>query len=99
MAIIANVYLKKEKLELILKTLEAKKENGIGITVVCNDEANQWGQNVSAFVSQTKEQKEAKAEKFYVANGSVVWTDGKVTVAPKKNEINSKQDEGEPLPF
>lgn len=103
MAVISNLYFKKETLELILKTLDTKKEKGVALTVVCNDESNQWGQNVSAYVSQTKEQKDNKDKKFYVANGSVVWTDGKVTVAPKRGEVSSQesvsQDNPDDLPF
>ena len=37
------------------------------------------------YLSQTKEQREAKEPKTYFGNGSVVWTDNKVTVAPKKD--------------
>ena len=32
-------------------------------TVAVNDETNDWGQNVSAFDSQTKEEREAKKKR------------------------------------
>lgn len=107
MAAIANIYFKKEMLETILKTLNAKKENGVAIDIVINDETNDYGQNVSASVSQTKEQREAKAKKFFVANGSVVWVKGEVKLADKSKankrgsapSTNQAGDDTDELPF
>jgi len=68
-------------------------------TVAINDEANQFGQNVSAYDSQTKEERDAKKQKNYLGNGSVVWTDGKI-IAIKKDFENSKSTKVEvDLPF
>ena len=53
------------------------------ITVFVNEETNTYGQNVSAAMEQSKEQREAKEPKTYVANGKVVWTDGAVKVADR----------------
>lgn len=55
-------------------------------TVSINDEPNQFGQNVSATDSQTKEEREAKKPKNYLGNGNVVWTDGNIKTAVKKTE-------------
>lgn len=52
-------------------------------TLSLNDETNGYGQNVSVWESQTKEQKDAKAPRNFVGNGKVVWTDGTVKVADK----------------
>lgn len=58
------------------------KGNYVKLTVFVSDEVktfkngeNEQHQNVSAIISQTKEQREAKADRTYVANGSVVWVD------------------------
>lgn len=101
MGALAEIYIKKETLETILKTLETKSEKGISITLSLNDKSNEYGQNVSSFVSQNKEQREAKKEKFYVGNGKVFWSDGKITVADKnKTDTNdTKQDKSKDLPF
>jgi len=53
-------------------------------TMSVNDETNQYGQNVSVFKRQTKEQRDAKEKRDYVGNGTVAWTDGKVVVAERK---------------
>jgi len=67
-------------------------------TIGVNDESNQWGQNVSATDSQTKEEREAKKAKTYLGNGNVVWTDGNIKLADKKVEVTAKEVESD-LPF
>ena len=68
-------------------------------TIGVNDESNQWGQNVSATDSQTKEEREAKKPKSYLGNGNVVWTDGNIKLADKKQESNAKELVTDDLPF
>jgi hypothetical protein len=53
-------------------------------TLSINDDANQWGQNVSLTDSQTKEEREAKKSKNYLGNGNVVWTDGNIKAVKKE---------------
>lgn len=67
-------------------------------TINVNDESNQFGQNVSATDSQTKEEREAKKPKSYLGNGTVVWTDGNIKLADKKVEATAKEVESD-LPF
>lgn len=86
MASLNDLYIKEETLDTLLKTIRKKGEKGISLTVSINDEANQWGQNLSAYVSQSKEDREAKKDRFYVGNGKTFWTDGKIAVAEKKAE-------------
>jgi type IV secretory pathway VirB9-like protein len=104
MGALGNVYIKEEILETLLKTIRAKKEKGLSITFSIDDKTNQFGQNVSAFATQTKEQREAKAKKYYIGNGSIVWTDGTIKVAEKvdKNQQQSApavMGEENELPF
>ena len=73
-------------------------------TVSLNDETNQWGQNASAFDSQTKEEREAKVAKKYIGNGKVVWTDGSCVKAEWIDKDGSapapkKEEENSDLPF
>jgi hypothetical protein len=86
MSSLSSFYLKKETLETLLKTVNAKGEKGVEITISISDEQNNYGQNVSGFVSQTKEQREAKKQRYFVGNGKVFWSDGKITVAKKEVE-------------
>jgi len=67
-------------------------------TIGVNDESNQYGQNVSATDSQTKEEREAKKPKSYLGNGNVIWTDGNIKIADKKAEVTAEVV-GADLPF
>jgi hypothetical protein len=68
-------------------------------TIAVNDEANQFGQNVSAYDSQTKEEREAKKSKLYIGNGNVIWNDGKITTVKKENIAEKAQTVEDNLPF
>jgi hypothetical protein len=68
-------------------------------TIGVNDESNQWGQNVSATDSQTKEEREAKKPKSYLGNGTVIWTDGNIKLADKKQDVSTKEVVEDNLPF
>jgi hypothetical protein len=57
-------------------------------TVAVNDETR-YNNNVSAYDSQTKEEREAKKPKNYLGNGKVVWTDGNIVKAEWEEESNS----------
>lgn len=102
MASLSSIYIKKEVLETLLKGVNAKQEKGIELTISINEETNQYGQNLSGYVSQSKEQRDAKKDKYYVGNGKVFWTDGKITLATKKEaEVHTAEviNNNDDLPF
>lgn len=68
-------------------------------TLNINDEANQWGQNVSLSDSQTKEEREAKKTKNYLGNGNVVWTDGNIVAVRKEAAPQQSATVEVDLPF
>jgi hypothetical protein len=68
-------------------------------TLNINDDANQWGQNVSLTDSQTKEERDAKKAKNYLGNGNVVWTDGKITAVKKEGQPQQAATVEVDLPF
>jgi hypothetical protein len=71
-------------------------------TLAINDEANQFGQNVSAYDSQTKEERDAKKQKSYLGNGNVVWTDGNIKAVKKEGQPATQQSSSlvdDSLPF
>lgn len=79
MATLVTLGLNKEKLTF-------NEKGWANITVSINDDTNQYGQNASASISQTKEQRDAKEAKVYVGNGKVVWTDGNIKTADRVEE-------------
>lgn len=102
MSSLSNIYIKVETLELLLKTVKAKAEKGINIDISISDDSNQFDQNVSTYVSQTKEERDAKKPRFYVGNGRCFWTDGTIKTASKKVVIPAvpmTEEEHDDLPF
>ena len=88
MASLSEIYVKKSTLETMLKALNAKqgKEGeGVKITISLSDQTNNFGQNVSAYVAQTKEQRDAKTPLFYVGNGKTFWSKGE-TPCPQREQ-------------
>lgn len=103
MSSLSNVYVKLETLETLLAVVKKKGEKGISIDISISETSNDYGQNLSAYVAQTKEQREDKKAKFYVGNGKCFWTDGKIEIA-KKKEVHeatpmTEQQEIDDLPF
>ena len=104
MANLSEIFLKQETLETLLNTVKAKGLKGVSLTISMNDEANEWGQNVNSYVSQTKEQREAKTPKFWTGSGKVFWSDGKSAMVVEKKQANQSkaeyaEKESNALPF
>lgn len=104
MAALASAYLTLEKLEEIVNTLKAKQQKGVNVTININDESksfktkngNDIFQNVSIHIEQNKEEKEAKKPKYYLGNGGVFWTDGKIAKAGASAQQNIQQQQTTP---
>ena len=93
MASLSEIYVKKSTLETMLKALNAKQgkeSEGVKITISLSDQPSKFGQNVSAYVAQTKEQREAKTPLFYVGNGRTFWSKGETPV-PQREEHQAPQ--------
>jgi hypothetical protein len=73
------------------KFVKGKKGTYYNFTLSVNDDTNAYGQNASAFDSQSKEQREAKEPKKYIGNGQVVWTDGTCVKAERQEESKPQQ--------
>ena len=71
-----------------LATISLKQSDGSykKLTLSISDTTDKYGNNISIYEEQTKEQRDAKTPKSYVGNGKVFWTDNKITLAEKKAE-------------
>lgn len=95
MSALMSIYIKRETLAIMLDTLIKKGDNGINITISANDRNDNYGHNVAAFVSQSKEDREAGKTRYYVGNGSVFYvSDDGVKVMPKE-QTQQQQQSGE----
>ena len=82
------------------KFVKGKKGIYYNFIISVNDDTNQFGQNVTAYDSQTLEEREAKKPKNYLGNGKVVWTNGEITVAEKEQKLDIiSGTESSDLPF
>lgn len=90
MGTMAEVLVKKETLKKMVEVLDKKGEQGVSLTISISDEMNKYQQNVDLFVKQTKEQQEAKTPRFYVANGSVFWSNSSPLVITKQMREEAK---------
>lgn len=78
---------------LISISIKQKDGNYKEYTVSIDDQTNQFGQNVTMYEAQTKEQRDAKEKRNYIGNGKVFWTDGNISVADKV-EREGKSSQG-----
>lgn len=89
MAGLVNISLDLSKIDKT-KVKDGKYLNAI---VAIGDDTNQYGQNASVYISQTKEEREAKSNRVYFGNGKVVWNDGNIVNAEKVEQVtNSEQN-------
>ena len=75
-------------INLGIKGKDGKYKN---YTISISDTPNDYGQNVSMYLSQSKEQREAKEKRTYVANGEVIWTDGVIVAPPRKGQVSEAE--------
>ena len=67
------------------KIIDGKKGKYLPITITLNDEPDQFGNNGPVTVQQTQDERAAKAEKVYLGNVKVVWTNGTNVDAAQKD--------------
>jgi hypothetical protein len=89
------------------KIITGKKGKYLPVTIVINDEPDQFGNQGPITVAQTKEERESKVAKTYLGNINVLWTNGN-NVEPNKKENNQQmppqpamaaQEVADDLPF
>jgi len=71
MSAIVSLWLKKDKLEQMIENINSGGANGIAVDVMVNDTADNYGNNVVASLSQSKDERESKAPRTFVGNGKV----------------------------
>lgn len=68
---------------------QGEKGKYLNLTVSINDEPNQFGQDVSCWHEQTQEERQNKAQKIYLGNGKVFWS----------NDVSNIEVNGNTNPF
>ena len=70
------------------KVYRGEKGDYLPITIIINDELNDFGKQGPIYVEQTKEEREAREPKTYLGDVSVVYTDGKEVLTTKDLQDN-----------
>ena len=81
------------------KIYVGKKGKYLPITITLNDEVDNYGNQGPVVVEQSKEEREAKASRTYVANGKVVWTNGSIVAVERTQQPAQAQEEEADFPF
>lgn len=83
----------------LTKIDKSKLKDGkyLQVQISVNDTTDNYGNNVSITVNQTKEEREAKEKKTYLGNAKVVWTDNVIKLAEKVDAPSTKVEND--LPF
>ena len=69
-----NAQINKSKLQgLVHYTNKRTNEESVNSTISLNDAPDQYGNNASIWISQTKEERDAKSPKVYLGNGKVIY--------------------------
>ena len=69
----------------------------LNLTISVNDQDDNFGNNVSVWSSQSKEEREAKANRLFLGNGRKIWENNESENKPvaKKAKVVEEED----LPF
>jgi len=74
------------------------KDKYLNLSIIVDDKNDKFGNNVSITLSQSSEERAAKAPKTYMGNGKVVWGVGKLDVSTNVG-TNVITSEDSSLPF
>ena len=98
MAKLINLSLNVSKIDKS-KLFEGKNGSYLNLTVSVNDEEDNYGNNVSCYQQQTKEEREAKQDRNYLGNGKVFWSNEGDNVAAPQQATAPAQPQQDDLPF
>jgi len=69
------------------KLIDGKTGKWLPLSISLKDEADQYGNNCSISIGQSKEEREAKTEIIYLGNGKVVWEGDQKSTQKKQTEV------------
>ena len=99
MSAIINYSLRVDKLPK--EKFVAGKDGAVFVNLTMSvDDETRFGNNTSIYVSQTKEERDAKKNRTYLGNGKVVFNNGVITNVEKEVKETEKAEVSEvDLPF
>jgi hypothetical protein len=64
----------------------ANEKGFVSITLSVNDQATEWGDNVSSWVAQSLEERDAQKPRKYLRGGRTIWSSIQEMFIPKKQQ-------------
>lgn len=92
MAKLLNVSINLSKIDKS-KIIDGAKGKYLNVTVSVNDEVDSYGNNVSAWQSQEKEERDANQPKNYLGNGRVFWSNDVQTQSASAAQQSSEANQ------
>ena len=96
-AILVHGYINLDKIKSSGKVVKSKKgTNGVYVDCWINDEKGQYGDNGGVYISQTKEDRDAKNQKEFVGNLTVAYLKDDfdaVKASKKEDEAATSSDD------
>lgn len=77
------------------KLVKGEKGTYANLTIALNDDKDQFGNDVSCWLKQSKEETDNKSSKVYLGNGKVFWSSDSNTTQDYVN----KKEEHDDLPW
>jgi len=71
----------------------------LNFTTIVSDDKDKFGNTASFTLAQTKEQRDAKADKVYIGSGKTVWEGESKKPAAAKAEVSNEFEDSQDLPF
>lgn len=98
MSKIINASIDLAKIDKAKISLGKNGQKYYNISIVLNDEADKFGNDVSIIAAQSKEERAAKQPKVYLGNGKTVWTSNG-SPEPTARPLPAPMSTDEELPF
>ncbi len=99
MSAIISISIKKEDLDKIPSSayIKGKTASYLPLSIFINDDLDKFENNVSIQLSQTEEERKAKAPRTFLGNGKVVFVRGEVKTAKDIKAAGGGSDGDEPF--
>ena len=83
------------------KITKSRMKDGkyVNITINISDEVDKYGNNVAAWESQSKEERDSKAKRSYIGNGRVLYTQGEVIKPDGNSPAPATKSYEDDMPF
>jgi len=99
MAVIFNASIDVTKIDKT-KLINGKKGTWLPVTVTINDELDDFDNQGSITIQQSKEERESKEKKTYLGNGRVAWCNDQISnLSPTGGAKKAPEKQQDDLPF